>query len=132
MESQMEDQMNMSKFIKEEFKNLNDLTELKRTYRRLCIRCHPDKKDGSTENFQLLNNEYENLIRKIKETNVKTDNILNDDDSMFFNDDQSNETHFILNCLFGAISTLPIKAQELLIKYLDSPSSTFDVIINDT
>lgn len=57
------------------FTNVNTLEELKKQYKKLALQYHPDK-GGKTEEFQNINNEYENLLKKINiENNVKESEI---------------------------------------------------------
>ncbi len=70
----------MSKY----FKDVNTLEELRRQYRDLLKKYHPDNKDGSTEATQEINAEYDRLFKLLKdrhesksadskESNAKTD-----------------------------------------------------------
>ena len=70
----------MSKY----FKNVNTLEELRRQYRDLLKKYHPDNKDGSTQVTQEINAEYDRLFKLLKdrheskstdskESNAKTD-----------------------------------------------------------
>ena len=66
------------------FKDVNTLEELRRQYRDLLKKYHPDNKDGSTEATQEINAEYDRLFKLLKdrhesksadskESNAKTD-----------------------------------------------------------
>ncbi|NBJ95609.1 J domain-containing protein [Parablautia muri] len=66
------------------FKNVNTLEELRRQYRDLLKRFHPDNPQGSTQATQEINAEYDQLFRLLKnrhesksadntESNTKTD-----------------------------------------------------------
>ena len=70
----------MSKY----FKDVNTLEELRRQYRDLLKKYHPDNKDGSTQATQEINAEYDKLFKVLKnrhesksadnkESNTKTD-----------------------------------------------------------
>jgi len=47
------------------FKNVKNLEELKKAYKDLCKKHHPDK-GGSTEIMQVINNEYQELFKTLK------------------------------------------------------------------
>lgn len=47
-------------------KGINDLKELKATYRKLAMEFHPDKATGSVEKMQKLNAEYEYLNKRFE------------------------------------------------------------------
>ena len=66
------------------FQDVNTLEELRRQYRDLLKKYHPDNKDGSTEATQEINAEYDRLFKLLKdrhesksadsrESNAKTD-----------------------------------------------------------
>ena len=66
------------------FQDVNTLEELRRQYRDLLRKYHPDNKDGSTEATQEINAEYDRLFKLLKdrhesksadsrESNAKTD-----------------------------------------------------------
>ncbi len=66
------------------FKDVNTLEELRRQYRDLLKKYHPDNKDGSTQSTQEINAEYDKLFKLLKdrheskttdnkENNAKTD-----------------------------------------------------------
>ena len=52
----------MSKY----FKDVNTLEELRRQYRDLLKKYHPDNKDGSTQATQEINAEYDRLFKVLK------------------------------------------------------------------
>lgn len=49
------------------FKNVNTLEELRRQYRDLLKRFHPDNANGSTEATQQINVEYDKLFKVLKD-----------------------------------------------------------------
>lgn len=53
----------MSKY----FKNVNTLEELRRQYRDLLKKFHPDNANGSTEATQEINAEYDRLFKVLKD-----------------------------------------------------------------
>ena len=48
------------------FKNVNTLEELRKQYKELLKRFHPDCPNGSTEATQEINQEYEKLFKLLK------------------------------------------------------------------
>lgn len=68
------------------FENTSSVEIVKKTYRKLAMKYHPDRKGGSEEIFKLINNEYEDAIAQAllteKMTNskkkTKIEDILND------------------------------------------------------
>lgn len=48
------------------FRNVNSLEELRKQYRDLLKKFHPDNPNGSTEATQEINKEYEELFRTLK------------------------------------------------------------------
>ncbi|EXR51504.1 dnaJ domain protein, partial [Acinetobacter baumannii 25691_8] len=42
--------------------DVNNLDDLKKEYRKLCFKHHPDM-GGSTEDMQAINSEYEQLLK---------------------------------------------------------------------
>ena len=58
----------MSKY----FKDVNTLEELRRQYRDLLKKYHPDNKDGSTQATQEINAEYDKLFKVLKDRHEKT------------------------------------------------------------
>lgn len=48
------------------FKNIETLEELKKAYRELALKHHPDR-GGNVETMQAINNEYETLFAKVKD-----------------------------------------------------------------
>lgn len=49
------------------FKNVNSLEELRKQYRDLLKKYHPDCPNGSTEATQEINAEYEELFKLLKD-----------------------------------------------------------------
>ena len=58
----------MSKY----FKDVNTLEELRRQYRDLLKKYHPDNANGSTEATQEINAEYDRLFKALKDRHEKT------------------------------------------------------------
>ena len=58
----------MSKY----FKDVNTLEELRRQYRDLLKRFHPDNANGSTEATQEINAEYDRLFKLLKDRHEKS------------------------------------------------------------
>lgn len=48
-----------------------DLQAIKRAYKALAIKAHPDKKGGSKEAFQILQTAYQDVLRKHKEQEIE-------------------------------------------------------------
>lgn len=64
--------MSVRKERNEEMKKFNDcktLEELKKEYRKLAMKCHPDH-GGSTEEMQKVNNAYEARFEQVKNIHV--------------------------------------------------------------
>lgn len=49
------------------FKNINTLEELRKQYKELLKKYHPDNPDGSTEATQAINAEYDKLFKALKD-----------------------------------------------------------------
>lgn len=58
------------------FKNVTTLEELRKQYKELLKKYHPDNINGSTETTQEINTEYDNLFKVLKDRHEKetTDN----------------------------------------------------------
>lgn len=56
------------------FENEKTLEELKKAYKKLALKLHPDanKDTDTTEQFKQMQNEYENLFNKIKNNRVNS------------------------------------------------------------
>ena len=68
------------------FKDVNTLEELRRQYRDLLKKYHPDNKDGSTQATQEINAEYDRLFKVLKDRHEKsTDNKGNNTKTDFNN-----------------------------------------------
>lgn len=46
------------------FKDCTSIEELKKAYRKVCFKLHPDM-GGNEDDFKKMNNEYENLLKKL-------------------------------------------------------------------
>ena len=44
------------------FNNINTLEELKKQYKKLAMKYHPDRPNGSEEIMKQVNNEYEKMF----------------------------------------------------------------------
>ena len=60
--------MHMTKY----FKDVNTLEELRRQYRDLLKKFHPDNANGSTQATQEINAEYDRLFKLLKDRHEKT------------------------------------------------------------
>lgn len=54
------------------FKNVNTLEELRRQYKELLKKHHPDNPNGSTEATQEINAEYDRLFKLLKDKHENT------------------------------------------------------------
>ena len=61
------------------FNNVKNLQELKKQYRTLAMKLHPDKEGGDAEEFKILVNEYEILTKKLAKENNKNEEEYNKD-----------------------------------------------------
>lgn len=67
------------------FKNVETLEELRKQYKELLKKYHPDTPNGSTEATQEINSEYDTLFKVLKdrhESKTTTDNEKNDFNNM--------------------------------------------------
>ena len=53
------------------FKDLNSMEAVKKTYRKLAMKYHPDRPTGDTEIFKQINNEYEQAMEQAKINETK-------------------------------------------------------------
>lgn len=60
------------------FKNVNSLEELRKQYKTLLKKYHPDNPDGSTEATQNINSEYNELFKQLKAKHEKAANNTTD------------------------------------------------------
>lgn len=59
------------------FKNVNTLEELKKEYRKLAKRYHPDVNVDGLEIMKAINNEYEKLFKELQRTGTKQEKAEN-------------------------------------------------------
>lgn len=84
------------------FKNVNTLEELRKQYKELLKKYHPDNPQGSTEATQEINAEYEKLFRILKErhkhqTDGDTSNNKNSYNNMKYDFKEDEKLREILN-----------------------------------
>src|ERR1035437_54792 len=48
--------------MKNYFENIGSLEQLKKVYKELAMKFHPDREGGDTATFQEINNQYQNFI----------------------------------------------------------------------
>lgn len=65
------------------FKNVRTLEELRKQYKELLKRFHPDNANGSTQAAQEINSEYDQLFKMLKDRHEETD--TNDNKSTYNN-----------------------------------------------
>ena len=68
------------------FKNCNTIEEVKKAYRKLAFRYHPDRQNGNEEIFKAINNEYE-VALKIAIENEKLNGNKNAEKEKVYDDD---------------------------------------------
>ena len=83
------------------FKNVQTLEELRRQYKELLKKYHPDNADGSEEITKAVNTEYEQLFKILKDkhesaTSTGTDNSFSYD-NMKYNFEEDEKLREILN-----------------------------------
>ena len=89
----------MSKY----FKDVNTLEELRRQYRDLLKKYHPDNKDGSTQSTQEINAEYDKLFKLLKDrhesktTDNKENNAKTDFNNMKYDFSEDAKLREVLN-----------------------------------
>ena len=59
------------------FKNVQTLDELRKQYKDLLKKYHPDNVNGSTEATQEINTEYDRLFRELKDKHENTADSVN-------------------------------------------------------
>lgn len=83
------------------FKNVNTLEELRRQYKELLKKYHPDTPNGTTEATQEINSEYERLFKLLKDKHDEqtTDNKANSSsyDNMKYNFEEDELLRGMLN-----------------------------------
>lgn len=61
------------------FENCKTLEELKKEYKRLALKYHPDRPEGDLELMKIINNEYEIMFERLQKisnnNNEKTENV---------------------------------------------------------
>ena len=68
------------------FKNVETLEELRKQYKELLKKYHPDNPNGSTEATQEVNAEYDNLFKVLKDRHEhKTEQASDTDDKTDYN-----------------------------------------------
>lgn len=67
------------------FRNVNSLEELRKQYRDLLKKFHPDNPNGSTEATQEINKEYEELFRTLKNRHEQHTNTNRTDNNASYN-----------------------------------------------
>lgn len=88
------------------FKDVNTLEELRRQYRDLLKKYHPDNKDGSTEATQEINAEYDRLFKVLKDrheksTDSKESNAKTDFNNMKYDFSEDAKLREMLNKIIG-------------------------------
>lgn len=84
------------------FKNVETLEQLRRQYKELIKKYHPDNPNGSTEATQAINAEYDELFKVLKnrhekQTAEKTTDNKTDFNSMKYNFEEDEKLREILN-----------------------------------
>lgn len=67
------------------FKNVNTLEELRKQYKELLKRYHPDNPNGSTETTQQINQEYEKLFKLLKDKHDSRQTSNTEEKTSFYN-----------------------------------------------
>ena len=67
------------------FKNVNTLEELRKQYKELLKRYHPDNPNGSTEATQQINQEYEKLFKLLKDKHDSRQTSNTEEKTSFYN-----------------------------------------------
>mgnify|MGYP001360983719 CR=1 FL=1 len=61
------------------FNNINTLEELKKEYKKLALKLHPDRPGGNEESFKLMQNEYEIKFATLKKREEIKSNKVNNE-----------------------------------------------------
>jgi curved DNA-binding protein CbpA len=67
------------------FKDVNTLEELRKQYKELLKKYHPDNPQGSTEATQEINSEYDNLFKLLKNRHEHKSDNANDNNNSYDN-----------------------------------------------
>ena len=60
----------------EYFSNCSSIEELKKSYRKFCMKLHPDMAGGNEEKFKAMDKEYKELLKRF----FNAENLANDDE----------------------------------------------------
>lgn len=74
------------------FKDLTSMEIVKKQYRKLAMKYHPDRENGNEEIFKEINNEYENAINIAKENELKKSKSKKEED--FIKNQYRNSSNF--------------------------------------
>lgn len=82
------------------FKNVNTLEELRKQYKELLKKYHPDNENGSEEITKIINTEYERLFKLLKdkhESKASTEEKTSSYDNMKYNFEEDEMLREMLN-----------------------------------